>query len=115
MSTATATATAPAPRPTVHDFASGTPYSARKVAALFGYTEQWVRNMIRRGKLSAGRLDGRGPWLIGGESVRVLYGSLKLAEDAAAPPPAEESEGAAVRRALAKLKELNAKAGGKAK
>lgn len=102
-----------APTPTVHDFVSGALYGAKKVAALFGRSDQWIRDMIRAGKLTAAKLDGVGPWLIGGESVRVLYGSLKLAEDAAGPAAPEEPEAKVVARSLKKLAELNAKPKGK--
>jgi hypothetical protein len=96
-------------RPSLHDFRSGVLYSARTVARLFGRTPQWVRTMIVRRRLSAARLDGRGPWLVEGESVRALYGSLQLAADVAGDPPREESVDQAVRRARRALDELNRK------
>jgi hypothetical protein len=111
VSADTATAT---PRPTIRDFADGTPYSTRFVARFFGYTDQWVRNMVARKRLDGKKLDGRGPYLISGESVRALYGSLLLAEDAAGSPAAEVRVETAAAKALAKLAELDAK-GGKVK
>lgn len=103
----------PVARSTVHDFIAGTLYSVRQVMGLFGRSDQWVRDQVRAGKLTAAKLAGVGPWLIGGESVRVLYGSLKLAEDAAGPAAPEEPEHKAVGRALKKLAALNAKPKGK--
>lgn len=106
--------TAPAKnRPTVHEFQSGTLYSVRQVMALFGRSDQWVRDKIRAKELTGTKLGGVGPFMIAGESVRVLYGTLRLAEDAAGPAAPAEPEAKAVKRALGRLAELNAMPKGK--
>ena len=96
-------------RLTIHHFKSGTLYSVREVMSLFGRCDQWVRVRIEKKELSATKLGGIGPWLVSGESVRILYGTLKLAEDVSGPPVKEESEEKVIKRAFAKLAKLNAK------
>jgi hypothetical protein len=104
-----------ADRPTVHDFKSGTLYSVTQVKALFGRSDQWIRDMIRAKKLDGKKLAGVGPFLISGESVRALYGSLQLAADVAGPSAPAESVDAVTRREFARAAELNGKVKGKAK
>ena len=94
---------------TIHHFLTGGVYGARMVALFFKKSDQWVRDKIRAGKLSGARLDGHGPWLVSGESVRQLYGSLQLAEDVASPSVPVVSEATAVDREFARSAELNAK------
>ena len=100
-----------ADRPTVHDFKSGTLYSVTQVKALFGRSDQWIREMIRASRLDGKKLGGVGPFMISGESVRALYGSLQLAADVvtAAAVPGESVE-AVVRREFARAAELNGRA-----
>ena len=109
MSSACETTPAMASRPTVHDFKSGTLYSVTQVKALFGRSDQWIRDMIRSGRLDGKKLGGVGPFMISGESVRALYGSLQLAEDLTSPSVPVVSEAKAVDREFARQKELNAK------
>lgn len=98
---------------TIHHFLSGGVYGARMVALFFKKSDQWVRDKIRSGHLSGARLDGHGPWLVSGESVRTLYGSLQLAADLTAPSTAPaESIDAVARREFARAAELNAKGKG---
>lgn len=104
---------APAPaggQLTIDYFRPGGLYTAKEVAAFFRRSDQWVRDKIRAGGLVGQKLGAVGQFVIGGESVRVLYGTLKLAEDAAVAQAAPaEPEAKAVKRALGKLAQLNAK------
>lgn len=75
-----------ADRPSIHEFQSGTLYSVAVVASLFGRSPAWVHEMIRAGKLEAPRVPGTKLRSISGESVRVLWGELKLAEDIRTKP-----------------------------
>ncbi len=95
---------------TVHFFVSGKLYSVSQVKALFGRSDQWIRDKIRAKKLSGTKLGGVGPFMISGESVRALYGSLKLAADVAAAQavPAVPLQ-KAVDREFRRQRERNAK------
>ncbi len=106
----TPTTAASPKRPTVHDFASGTLYSVTQVKALFGRSDQWIRDMIRAAKLDGKKLGGVGPFMISGESVRALYGSLQLAEDLAPQSAPGESLDAVTRREFARADANNRKA-----
>ena len=92
-------------RPTIHDFRPGGLYSVRQVAALFGRSKPIIHKWIMAKKLEASRIDDKDNWLIPGEAVRVLYGKLKLTEDAIASGPSKLPEDER-RDAMAALKDL---------
>ena len=113
MKCETTPATPVADRPTIHDFKVGALYSVSQLKALFGRSDQWVRDMIRAGKLEGVKLGGVGPFLISGQSILLLYGQLQLAADLTAPSTAPaESIDAVARREFARAAELNAKGKG---
>lgn len=97
-------------RLSVHDFLTGKPYGAKTVAALFGRSDQWIRDMLKAGRLKGTKLDGVGPWMIDGESVRVLYGQILNERDRLAPRVPSVPLAKAVKRARDRLDAINAAA-----